>query len=42
MEEERQLPVGITQRHLKSFAKEDGYYAKSFNGDGFSEEMKIR
>ena len=24
----------------EEFAKEDGYYAKSFNGDGFSEEMK--
>ena len=25
---------------FEEFAKEDGYYAKSFNGDGFSEEMK--
>lgn len=25
---------------FEEFAKEDGYYAKSFNGDGFSKEMK--
>lgn len=25
---------------FEKFAKEDGYYAKSFNGDGFSEEIK--
>ena len=25
---------------FEKFAKEDGYYAKSFNGDGFSKEMK--
>lgn len=25
---------------FEEFVKEDGYYAKSFNGDGFSEEMK--
>ena len=25
---------------FEKFAKEDGYYAKSFNGDGFSREMK--
>ena len=25
---------------FEEFAKEGGYYAKSFNGDGFSEEMK--
>lgn len=25
---------------FEEFAKEDGYYAKSFNGDGFLEEMK--
>lgn len=25
---------------FEEFAKEDGYYEKSFNGDGFSEEMK--
>lgn len=25
---------------FEEFAKEDGYFAKSFNGDGFSEEMK--
>ena len=25
---------------FEEFAKDDGYYAKSFNGDGFSEEMK--
>ncbi len=25
---------------FEKFAKEDGYYAKSFNGDGFSEERK--
>ena len=25
---------------FEEFAKEDGYYAKSFNGDGFSEQMK--
>lgn len=25
---------------FEAFAKEDGYYAKSFNGDGFSVEMK--
>ena len=25
---------------FEEFAKEDGYYAKSFNGDGFSAEMK--
>ncbi len=25
---------------FEAFAKEDGYYAKSFNGDGFSSEMK--
>lgn len=25
---------------FEKIAKEDGYYAKSFNGDGFSEEMK--
>lgn len=25
---------------FEEFAKEDGYYAKSFNGDGFSDEMK--
>lgn len=25
---------------FEEFSKEDGYYAKSFNGDGFSEEMK--
>lgn len=25
---------------FESFAKEDGYYARSFNGDGFSAEMK--
>lgn len=27
---------------FEKFAKEDGYYAKSFNGDGFSREMKER
>lgn len=27
-------------RAFEEFAKADGYYAKSFNGDGFSEEMK--
>lgn len=25
---------------FEKFAKEDGYYAKSFNGDGFSKQMK--
>lgn len=27
-------------RAFEQFAAEDGYYAKSFNGDGFSKEMK--
>lgn len=29
-------------RAFEEFAKADGYYAKSFNGDGFSEEMKAQ
>lgn len=29
-------------RAFEEFAKADGYYAKSFNGDGFSDEMKAQ
>ena len=32
--------VWYNTKAFEEFAKEDGYYAKSFNGDGFSEEMK--